>query len=102
VFSGTYFVITKAIFTVASGAYGTACVGGIYNATSKPAGGKLSSSSQSFAALTGVLKIVDADIATGTVTGTAAQSAATIYLSLTTGNTGALSALITVYGAILL
>lgn len=96
--AGTNYVVTKVVAVRKTGAFGTACAGGVYTATAK-GGSALVAAGQSYANLTGAGKIVDATVAA--VNGTDAQSAATLYLSLTTGNTGALTADVFVYGTII-
>lgn len=95
VFSGTTYVITKIVGVRVSGAFNTACAGGIYNGTGKPAGGVLVAAAQSWANLTGAGKMVDCTLAA--LNGTDFQ-AATPYLSLTTANGAALVAKIHIFG----
>ena len=94
VFSGTNYVVTDVIAARKTGAFGVACLGGVYTAASK-AGDALVAAAQSWAALTGAAKAVVATLAA--IAGTATQSA-TPYFSLSTGNTGALTADIFIYG----
>lgn len=75
--------------------FGVTCAGGLYTAASK-AGLAVVGAAQSWAGLTGALTAVLATLAL-----TGVQSSATLYLSLTTGNTGALGADLFVYGLIL-
>lgn len=89
-FTGTNYIITDIVAVRASGAFSTACAGGIYNATSKPAGGILVAAAQSWANLTGTGKIVIPTLAA--LVGTDIQNASIIYVSLTTGNAAALTA----------
>jgi hypothetical protein len=93
-FDGTNYVITNVNAVRKTGAFGTACAGGIYTGASK-AGDALVAAAQSWAGLTGASKGVAATVAT--VAATNVQSA-TPNLSLTTGNTGALTADIFIYG----
>lgn len=77
----------------------TTAAGGVYNAVSKPAGGILVAASQAYSALTAAAKFVNLTIATlGT---TDVQTAANLYLSLTTAQGAAATADIRVYGDIL-
>lgn len=93
-FTGTLWIPTQIVAVRASGAFGSACAGGIYTAASK-AGTAIVAAGQSWAALTGANTTVLATLATQ------AGQTATPYLSLTTGNTGALTATIYIYGVIL-
>lgn len=95
---GTNYMITKVVGVRKTGAFGTACLGGIYTATSK-GGSALVAAAQTWANLTGAGKAVDATLAA--VVGTDAQSATTLYLSLTTANTGALTADVFVFGVVI-
>ncbi len=92
-FTGTLWIPTQIVAVRATGAFGSACAGGIYPAASK-AGTALVAAGQSWAALTGANTSVLATLATQAV-----QTAAP-YLSLTTGNTGALTANLYIYGII--
>lgn len=98
VFSGTNWTATKILCMRKSGAYGVGCLGGIYTAASK-AGNAIVAATQSFAGLTGAGKMSDLTLAA--ILGTDVQSASPIYLSLTTGNTGALGADVYVFGVAL-
>lgn len=94
-FSGTNWA-TTAIFGVRkSGAFGVSCAGGIYTTTAK-GGTAIVAAVQSWAALTGAGTSTQATIAAGGI-----QTTAALYLSLTTGNTGALAADIFVCGHVL-
>jgi hypothetical protein len=92
VFSGTLYIPKYIDVLRRSGAFGTACAGGIYTAASK-GGSAIVAAGQSYAALTGANKTVPAAIAiTDTV------FSAIPILSLTTGNTGALRADVYIWG----
>lgn len=93
-FGGTNYRITNVTAVRKSGAFGTAALGGIYTAASK-GGTPLVAATQTFAGLTGAGKIQDCTLAA--VIATDVQTATPI-LSLTTGNTGALTADIFIYG----
>ena len=92
----TDYVITKVIAKRISGGTSVACAGGIYTAASK-AGSQLIGVAQSWVALTGAGKIVDATLAA--LLATDAQSATPI-LSLTTGSTAAATADILIWGVV--
>lgn len=94
VFAGSKYIITNMYGTRVSGAYNTACLGGLYTAASK-AGNALVASTQTWAALTGASTVQTATLAA--IAGTSV-STATPYLSLTTGNGAALSADIFLFG----
>jgi hypothetical protein len=79
-----------------SGAYGVACLGGIYPAASK-AGTPLVAATQSFVALSAANKIVQ--LTNAAVLATDVQTATPIF-ALTTGNTGALVADLYIFGDI--
>ena len=96
-FTGTNYKITDISAVRKSGAFGVTCAGGIYTAASK-GGSALVAAAQSWAGLSGANKIAVATLAA--LVATDIQSATPI-LSLTTGNTGALTADIFVYGIIL-
>ena len=80
--------MTNVIAIRKSGAFGTACIGGIYSAATK-GGDAIVAATQSWAALTGAGTAVAATIANLLQT---KVETATPNLSLTTGNTGALTA----------
>jgi hypothetical protein len=98
VFSGANWVPTKIIALHKTGAFNTACAGGIYTAVSK-GGNAIVASTQSWADLVASGTIVDATLAA--IASTIAGSVSTLYLSLTTGNTGALTADVYVFGVVL-
>ena len=93
----TNYSVNRVVALLKSGAFNTACAGGIYAAASK-GGSALVASGQSWANLTAAGKMVDATVAA--VNGTDAQSA-TPYLSLTTGNSAALTADLFLFGDVL-
>jgi hypothetical protein len=91
------YIVRRVVAVRKSGAFGAACLGGLYTAASK-GGNALVAATQTWAGLTIAGTCVDAGlaaIATSSVT-----TAATLYLSLTTGNTGALTGDVLVYGDI--
>ena len=92
----TTYVITKALARRVSGGTSVACAGGIYSAAAK-AGSQLIGVAQSWVALTGADKIVDATLPA--LLGTDAQTATPI-LSLTTGSTAAATADLFIYGTV--
>lgn len=91
----TSYVVTGVVATRKSGALGVACAGGIYSAATK-GGDAIIAAAQSWAGLTGALTAVIAAVAN--LIGKA--ETATPILSLTTGNTGALTADIFITGTI--
>ena len=92
----TKWIPTSIVAILKTGAFGTACAGGIYNAASK-GGTAIVAAGQSWANLTATNKIVVATLAAGTTDAFIILP----ILSLTTGNTGALTADLFVYGSIL-
>lgn len=92
--SGTIFVPQLITAVWASGAFNTACAGGIYTAATK-GGTAIVAAAQSYAALTGSGTSVNCAIAAS------GPFSVTPILSLTTGNTGALTANFTIWGVIL-
>lgn len=96
-FEGTNYSITDIRARRVSGGASVACLGGIYTAASK-GGSALVAATQSWLGLSGAGKISRATLEA--LVDTDAQTA-TPYLSLTTGNTGALVADIFIYGIIL-
>lgn len=92
----TNYVVTKIIAKRVSGGTSVACAGGVYPAASK-AGTALVGVAQSWVALTGAGKIVDATLAA--VIATDIQTATPI-LSLTTGSTAAATADIMIFGVV--
>lgn len=94
-FGGTLWVPSHIHAVRKSGAFGVTCAGGIYTAASK-GGNAIVGAAQSYAALTGASTSVLAALAIATI-----QTSATLFLSLTTGNTGALTADLFVYGFVL-
>lgn len=98
VHDGGRYKVTQVVAAQKSGAFNTACAGGLYTAASK-GGSALVAAGQSYANLTATNKIVDATVAA--VNTTDAQSAAQLFVSLTTGNGAALTADVYVFGVIL-
>lgn len=92
------YIITKVTAYRKTGAYNTACAGGIYTSASK-AGTAVVAAGQSYAGLTGAGKLQDCTVAA--VNGTDVNTASTLFLSLTTGNGAALTADIYVWGHLL-
>lgn len=90
----TNWIITGVVAKWISGAFNTACLGGVYTAASK-GGTPLVAATQTWAGLTGAATIVTATMAAATQT--IVLSAAPI-LGLTTGNAAALVADIYFYG----
>lgn len=93
-FGGSKYVITAVIGKLISGAFGTACLGGIYDQSGK-AGNALVAATQTWATLTGANT---GQVATLAAIATTAISTATPFLALTTGNTGALVADVFIFG----
>lgn len=91
----TNYVVTGVIANRKTGALGVACAGGIYSAAAK-GGDAILAAAQSWAGLTGALTAVIATVAN--LIGK--PETATPILSLTTGNTGALTADLFVTGSI--
>lgn len=93
-FPGSKYIITGIFGKLVSGAFGVACLGGIYDTAAK-GGNALIAATQTWATLTGV-----GTAQTGTLAAIALTivSTATPILSLSTGNTGALSADIFIFG----
>lgn len=94
----TLWVPTNIIARRVTGAFDTACLGGIYTAASK-AGTAIVAAGQSYANLTGAGKIVTATLAA--VNGTDVNTSTTLFLSLSTGNSIALTADFYVFGLLL-
>lgn len=94
----TLYIPRRIIARRVSGAFGVSCLGGVYTAAAK-GGTAIVAAAQSWANLTGAGKIVDATLIAGV--GTDIVSAALLYLSLTTGNTGALGADVYLFADIL-
>lgn len=91
---GTNYVVTNIIGVRKTGAFGIACAGGIYTGAAK-AGTVILAAAQTWAALTGAGTI---QVATLANIQAAVSASATPNLSLTTGNTGALTADIFILG----
>lgn len=98
IFSGTKWTATRIFALRAAGAYNTACLGGVYTAASK-GGSAIVAATQTYAGLTGAAKMADLTLAA--LLGTDVQSAAVIYVALTTANGAALTADYYVYGVVL-
>lgn len=99
------FTVTPALWLVrrilvrrVSGAFGVGCLGGFYTAAGKT-GTTVVSATQSYAGLTGAGTVVDAAIIAAATT--TMLSVGALFFALTTGNTGALTADIHVFGDIL-
>lgn len=95
-FSGTNYIPTKIYAVRKTGGVTVACAGGVYTATSK-GGTAIVASNQSYTAVTGTLGHIAATIAALTV----GFSATPLYLSLTTGSTGACTADVFVFGIVI-
>lgn len=89
------YVVRKVITSNASTSLSLA-VGGIYNDTSKPAGGIVVAASQVYSALTGAGKFVDSTL--NSLVTTDIQTAATLYLSLTVAQGSAATADVYIFG----
>lgn len=93
-FQGTRYVVTNVVAVWKTGAFGTACLGGLYTAAGKT-GDIMLAATQAWAGLTGTGTCVTATLANLLQT---KYETATPILALTTGNTGALTADILVLG----
>lgn len=93
-FGGSAYIVTGIYGKRISGAFGAACLGGIYDTASK-GGNALVAATQTWATLTGVATAQTATLAT---IATTMISTASPFLSLTTGNTGALVADLFIFG----
>jgi len=91
----TNYVVTNIVGITKSGAFGVACVGGIYSAATK-GGDAILAAAQTWGGLTGVGLASISTLANIIQK----QESATPILSLTTGNTGALTADIFVQGIV--
>lgn len=96
-FSGTNFIITKVVAVRKTGGATVAVAGGIYTAAAK-GGSALVAAAQSWINLSGAGKIVDATLAA--VDATDVQTASPLYLSLSTGSTGAVTADLFIFGIV--
>lgn len=92
------YIPRRILATRASGAFGVACAGGLYTGAGKT-GVNVVLAVQSWAALTGANTYVDASIIALATTNILISP--TLYLALTTGNTGALTADIYLWGDVL-
>ena len=97
-FSGTLYRITDIFAVGKSGGASVVCAGGIYTDVSK-GGSVLVSAAQSWIGVSAAGKLTQATLAA--LLGTDAQSAGTLYFSLTTGSTAAATADVFVYGQVL-
>lgn len=93
-FSGTVWVPAAVVAKWVSGAFSIACAGGVYTSASK-GGNAIIAAAQVYSALTGSLTSVMPALALTTV-----QNSASLFLSLTTGNSAALTADFFVYGLV--
>lgn len=87
-FTGNNYIVTNIISVLKTGAFGIACVGGIYTGAGKT-GDAVLAATQSWATLTGAGTSAIANLANLLQV---KVETATPNLSLTTGNTGALTA----------
>ena len=95
-FTGTNYMVTNIFGVLKSGAFGVACIGGIFTGSAK-SGDAVLAAAQSWASLSGVGTAAAAALANLLVT---KVESATPNLSLTTGNTGALTADIFIVGVV--
>lgn len=95
VFAGTLWIPINMIANRVSGAFGVACLGGMYTGAAKT-GNIVVAAAQSYAGLTGSLTTVLPLLAL-----TGVQNSGVFFNSLTTGNTGALNADLFVFGMVL-
>ena len=96
-FAGTNFRVTDIIAVRKSGAGTVVCAGGVYDATAK-GGNAIVAAAQSWVTLAASVS-VSATLAA--IVNTGLLSATTLYLSLTTGSTGAVAADVFVFGYII-
>jgi len=94
-FTGTNWFVSRVITVRKTWAFGITCAGGIYTGASK-SGNAIVGALQSYAGLSGAGKLADLTLAA--ILGTDVQTSSNLYLSLTSGNTGALTADIFVLG----
>ena len=95
-FGGTNYAVTNIMAVWKSGTFGIACAGGIYTGAAKT-GDAVLAAVQVFSGLTGAQTMQVATLTNILVTKT---ESATPILSLTTGNTGALTADIFIIGVV--
>lgn len=95
-FIGTNYIPTLIYVVRKTGGVTVACAGGIYTAASK-GGTAIVAAGQVYTAVTGTLGFIQATIAALTV----GFSDTPLYLSLTTGSTGACTADVFVYGEVI-
>lgn len=81
------YIVRRMLARRVSGAFGIACLGGLFTATSR-GGNAIVAATQTFAGLTGAGLVVDATLAA--IAATTVVTASTLYFNLATGNTGAL------------
>lgn len=93
----TNYIVSGIVANRKSGAFGTACLGGVYSAASK-GGDPIVAATQVWTGLSGANKMVVATLAALALTNLRSE---TPYLALSTGNTGALTADVFIYGVIL-
>lgn len=91
-------MITHGVAVLRSGAFNTACAGGIYTATAK-GGNAIVAAAQSYANLTAYGKIVNLTLAA--VASTDMVAVAPLYFSLTTGNGAALTGDVLLWGIVI-
>lgn len=91
----TLWIPTNIMARRVSGAYNTACLGGVYTAASK-GGNAIVAAAQTYAGLTGAGKIQTCTVAA--IAATDVQTSTTLFLSLSTGNGAALTADVYVFG----
>jgi len=94
-FSGSAYIPTRILAVRKTGGVTVACAGGIYTAAAK-GGTDIVAAGQSYAAVTGTLGFIAATIEALTV----AFTENPLYLSLTTGSTGACTADVFVFGVV--
>lgn len=95
-FGGTNYLVTNMFAVQKTGSFGVACLGGIYSGATKT-GDAILAATQSWATLTGVSTAAVAALANILQI---KVSTATPFLSLTTGNTGSLTADIFIIGVV--
>lgn len=93
--SPTLWIPTMILARRVSGAYNTACLGGVYTAATK-GGNAIVAAAQTWAGLTGAGKIQVDTLAA--VVSTDVQTSTTLFLSLSTANGAALTADVYIFG----
>lgn len=91
----TLWIPTNIMARRVTGAFGVACAGGVYTAATK-GGNAIVAAAQTYAGLSGAGKIQTCTVAA--IAATDVQTSTTLFLSLSTGNTGALTADVYVFG----